>query len=211
MAGNSGPRFADHVYHGGCRSKISEYYDDSSLVSLFASLNPNCMLIILCSNFDGSGVSSFNEFIHELSVDSDTSSLEYSSGEDSDGALPASPSSQSSRLSWASASANSESHWTEWITFILWWLIFPVRILLWVPQYFMILFFKRIQELLQAQEGTNIHLDLVLARSTQAKTMMFPIELLIEDAELLRFVDALTNIQYSLWKASRCCSIILVV
>lgn len=143
MAGNSGPRFVDHVYHGGCISKTSESCDDSSLVSLFASLNPNGMLILLRSNFDGSGVSSFNEFIHELSVDSDTSSLEYSSGEDSDGALPASPSSQSSRLSWASASANSESHWTEWITFILWWLIFPVRILLWVPQYFMILFFKR--------------------------------------------------------------------
>ncbi|VVA95209.1 unnamed protein product [Arabis nemorensis] len=89
------------------------------------------------------GVSSFNEVIHELSVDSDTSSLEYSSEEDSDGALPASPSSHSSRFSWASASANPESHWTEWITFILWWLIFPLRILLWVPQFFMRLFFKR--------------------------------------------------------------------
>ncbi|KAG7590038.1 Alpha/Beta hydrolase fold [Arabidopsis suecica] len=89
------------------------------------------------------GVSSFNEFIHELSVDSDTSSLEYSSGEDSDGPLPPSPSSQSSRLSWASTSASSENHWTEWITFILWWLIFPLRILLWIPQYIMSLFFKR--------------------------------------------------------------------
>ncbi|GFZ12211.1 alpha/beta-Hydrolases superfamily protein [Actinidia rufa] len=48
------------------------------------------------------GVSSFNQFIHELSVDSDTSSsVEYSSGdEDSDGNIhPASPSSQSSRRS----------------------------------------------------------------------------------------------------------------
>ncbi|CAN6938458.1 unnamed protein product [Brassica oleracea] len=90
------------------------------------------------------GVSSFNHFIHELSVDSDTSSLDYSSGEeDSDGPPPASPSSQCSRLSWASVSAKSEGHWSEWITFILWWLILPLRILLWVPQYFLRLFFKR--------------------------------------------------------------------
>ncbi|CAF2199302.1 unnamed protein product [Brassica napus] len=90
------------------------------------------------------GVSSFNHFIHELSVDSDTSSLDYSSGEEeSDGPPPASPSSQCSRLSWASASAKSEGHWSDWITFILWWLILPLRILLWVPQYFLRLFFKR--------------------------------------------------------------------
>ncbi|WZZ06873.1 lipase 1 isoform X1 [Brassica napus] len=90
------------------------------------------------------GVSSFNHFIHELSVDSDTSSLDYSSGEEeSDGPPPASPSSQCSRLSWASASAKSEGHWSDWITFILWWLILPLRILLWVPQFFLRLFFKR--------------------------------------------------------------------
>ena len=90
------------------------------------------------------GVSSFNHFVHELSVDSDTSSSDYSSGDDNDGALPASPSSsQSSRLSWASASANPETHWTEWITFLLWWLIFPFRILIWIPQYFLRLFSKR--------------------------------------------------------------------
>lgn len=76
-------------------------------------------------------------------MDSDTSSLEYSSGEDSDGPMPPSPSSQSSRLSWASTSASSENHWTEWITFILWLLIFPLRILLWIPQYIMSLFLKR--------------------------------------------------------------------
>ncbi|XP_018457806.1 uncharacterized protein LOC108828569 isoform X2 [Raphanus sativus] len=92
------------------------------------------------------GVSSFNHFIHELSADSDTSSLDYSSsGEESDDdgppLLPASPSSSqcSSRLSWA-----SESHWSDWITFILWWLILPLRILLWtIPQYFLRFFFKR--------------------------------------------------------------------
>ncbi|KAA8542681.1 hypothetical protein F0562_023820 [Nyssa sinensis] len=52
------------------------------------------------------GVSSFNQFIHELSVDSDTSSsMDYSSGEeDTDGGIhPASPLSQSSRVSRASS------------------------------------------------------------------------------------------------------------
>ncbi|XP_022923984.1 lipase member N isoform X2 [Cucurbita moschata] len=50
------------------------------------------------------GVSSFNQFIHELSVDSDDSSLDYSSGEE-DGIgneYPATPSSQSSRGSRSS-------------------------------------------------------------------------------------------------------------
>ncbi|KFK44004.1 hypothetical protein AALP_AA1G202300 [Arabis alpina] len=83
------------------------------------------------------GVSSFNQFIHELSVDSDTSSLEYSSGEDSDDGMstPPSPSSPSSLRSWASLPANYESHWTDWITVLVWWVLLPVRILLWVPLY----------------------------------------------------------------------------
>lgn len=88
-------------------------------------------------------------------MDSDTSSLEYSSGEDSDGALPASPSSHSSRFSWASTSANPESHWTEWITLVLWWLIFPLRILLWIPQYFMRLFFKRSSRISMSPRRTS--------------------------------------------------------
>ncbi|KAF5445383.1 hypothetical protein F2P56_034434 [Juglans regia] len=65
------------------------------------------------------GVSSFNQLIHELSVDSDTSSVDYSSAEeDSDlNIYPASPSSQSSRASGATTftkgskvPAISESH-----------------------------------------------------------------------------------------------------
>ncbi|KAF2588913.1 hypothetical protein F2Q70_00040185 [Brassica cretica] len=69
-----------------------------------------------------SGVSSFNRFIHELSLDSDTSSLEYSSleddeEEDSDGiSTPPSPLSQTSLRSWASLPEYYESHWTDWIT-----------------------------------------------------------------------------------------------
>ncbi|KAL0651566.1 hypothetical protein Bca4012_094257 [Brassica carinata] len=68
------------------------------------------------------GVSSFNRFIHELSLDSDTSILEYSSleddeEEDSDGiSTPPSPLSQTSLRSWASLPEYYESHWTDWIT-----------------------------------------------------------------------------------------------
>ncbi|KAG8654313.1 hypothetical protein MANES_05G138900v8 [Manihot esculenta] len=50
------------------------------------------------------GVSSFNKFIHELSVDSDTSSEDYSSAEeDIDGLCPASPLSQNSQFSHANS------------------------------------------------------------------------------------------------------------
>lgn len=65
-----------------------------------------------------SGVSSFNHFIHELSVDSDVSSLEYSSAEDSDDGYeeyPESPSSQSSRASRAN------------------WILVPIHLLLGIP------------------------------------------------------------------------------
>ncbi|KAG2259504.1 hypothetical protein Bca52824_078798 [Brassica carinata] len=88
------------------------------------------------------GVSSFNHFIHELSVDSDASSLDYSSGEDSDDAMstPPSPLSQTSLRSWATLPANYESHWTEWITLILWWVLLPSRIFLWVPLHLLGLF-----------------------------------------------------------------------
>ncbi|CAL0312456.1 unnamed protein product [Lupinus luteus] len=59
------------------------------------------------------GVSSFNQFIHELSVDSDTSSLEYSSGEEDIYGCE-SPQSQSSRASRASFS-NYDRHHMDWI------------------------------------------------------------------------------------------------
>ncbi|XP_057474174.1 uncharacterized protein LOC130762511 [Actinidia eriantha] len=84
------------------------------------------------------GVSSFNQFIHELSVDSDTSSsVEYSSGdEDSDGNMhPASPSSQSSRFSRASSYSKFDRRWTHWIRYIFSWMLFPVKFLLGFPLY----------------------------------------------------------------------------
>ncbi|CAN7058767.1 unnamed protein product, partial [Brassica oleracea var. botrytis] len=95
------------------------------------------------------GVSSFNRFIHELSLDSDTSSLEYSSleddeEEDSDGiSTPPSPLSQTSLRSWASLPEYYERHWTDWITFIVWLVLVPVRILLWVPFYLLRLFCRQ--------------------------------------------------------------------
>ncbi|KAK2647822.1 hypothetical protein Ddye_015311 [Dipteronia dyeriana] len=80
------------------------------------------------------GVSSFNQFVHELPVDSDTSSVDYSSGEeDFDGIHPSTPSSQSSRVSRASTFANYEKHQTGWITCILCWVLFPAKFLLGLP------------------------------------------------------------------------------
>ncbi|KAE9613931.1 putative triacylglycerol lipase [Lupinus albus] len=77
------------------------------------------------------GVSSFNQFIHELSVDSDTSSLEYSSGEEVIDEYE-SPQSQSSRASRASFS-NYERHHMDWIQYILLWILVPVKFLLFIP------------------------------------------------------------------------------
>ncbi|CBI15422.3 unnamed protein product, partial [Vitis vinifera] len=83
----------------------------------------------------GNGVSSFNQFIHELSVDSDTSSsADHSSGEeDNDGAYPPSPLSQSSRLSRASSYTKDDKIWTCWIIWIFSWILFPVKFLLGIP------------------------------------------------------------------------------
>ncbi|GLT50420.1 hypothetical protein SLA2020_239070 [Shorea laevis] len=81
------------------------------------------------------GASSFNQFIHELSVDSDTSSVDYSSGEedDHDGIYPLSPTSQSSRASRTSTQGNCSWHWTDWIEYIFSWILLPAKFLLWVP------------------------------------------------------------------------------
>ncbi|KAL2461652.1 alpha/beta-Hydrolases superfamily protein [Abeliophyllum distichum] len=85
------------------------------------------------------GVSSFNQFIHELSVDSDTSSSVDNSSEeeDSDDDIhPGSPLSQSSRLSRGSSFTNHNRSWILWIRCILSWLLFPVKLLLGIPLYF---------------------------------------------------------------------------
>lgn len=86
---------------------------------------------------DCSGVSSFNQFIHELSVDSDTSSsIDYSSdGEDSD-IYPGSPLSQSSRVSRESNYTKLNRSFVYWIRLIISWILFPVKFLIGIPLYF---------------------------------------------------------------------------
>lgn len=124
----------DLDYHAGCLSIYINLFEPFFLYALIILMQ--CLLT--CS-----GVSSFNRFIHELSLDSDTSSLEYSSLEDeeeleeeSDGiSTPPSPLSQTSLRSWASLPEYYESHWTDWITFMVWLVLLPARILLWVPFY----------------------------------------------------------------------------
>ncbi|KHN20710.1 Gastric triacylglycerol lipase [Glycine soja] len=80
------------------------------------------------------GVSSFNQFIHELSVDSDNSSPEYSSGEEDTDRYsdrfdcPPSPASQSSRTF-----AKYSRHQMDWIQYIILLIWFPVKLLLWIP------------------------------------------------------------------------------
>ncbi|XP_052175564.1 uncharacterized protein LOC127790253 isoform X2 [Diospyros lotus] len=83
------------------------------------------------------GVSSFNQFIHELSVDSDTSSsLDYSSGEDSDGNThPASPLSHSSRVSRANSFTKPDRRRTHWIGWMFSWILVPINFLLGIPLY----------------------------------------------------------------------------
>lgn len=89
-----------------------------------------------------SGVSSFNHFIHELSVDSDSdgSGIDYAYGEeDSDEDIcPASPSSQSSRVSRSSSIPKHERQWAGWmwikfLPFLFFWILFPARFLLGLP------------------------------------------------------------------------------
>lgn len=86
---------------------------------------------------DDSGVSSFNRFVHELSVDSEPSSMDCSSGEeeDIDGITPASPSSNCSRVSRASSFTKYERHRTGWIISILSWILFPAKFLFGIPFY----------------------------------------------------------------------------
>lgn len=84
--------------------------------------------------FFSSGVSSFNEFIHELSVDSDNSSPDYSSeDEDNDRyEYPSSPLSHSSRVSEASFTKYSRNQ-MDWIQYIFLWILLPVKLLLAIP------------------------------------------------------------------------------
>ncbi|MFS7972272.1 putative triacylglycerol lipase [Helianthus anomalus] len=98
------------------------------------------------------GVSSFNQFVHELSMDSDSaSSVDYSSGEDvdyddddEDGDIsPASPSSQGSRFSRASSYTKRRKNWAHLVFSMFVWLLLPARLILGIPFYLYSIFFGR--------------------------------------------------------------------
>ncbi|CAL0322210.1 unnamed protein product [Lupinus luteus] len=78
------------------------------------------------------GVSSFNQFIHELSVDSDTSTPEYLSEEEGSDRYecPPSPASHTSR---ASGVTMYTRHRMYWVKYILLWILFPVIYLMGIP------------------------------------------------------------------------------
>lgn len=82
------------------------------------------------------GVSSFNEFIHELSMDSDTSSSEeYLSGEEDidDDMLPPSPMSYSSRISRASSFRRYDRSVFRVIKYLFSWIFWTVTLFLCMP------------------------------------------------------------------------------
>ncbi|KAF5201630.1 Lipase member k [Thalictrum thalictroides] len=84
------------------------------------------------------GVSSFNEFIHELSVDSDVSSIEYSSDEEfyDEDSTPSTPQSQDSRASSASRArsfSKHDRHQTRWIRLLFAWILWPLTFILGIP------------------------------------------------------------------------------
>ncbi|XP_052167179.1 uncharacterized protein LOC127784037 [Oryza glaberrima] len=79
-----------------------------------------------------SGVSSFNEFIHELSVDSDGESVTDSipgDDENEDFICPSSPLSQSSRLSHTSSFSRRDRRLRRPIRYAISWILWPVRFL----------------------------------------------------------------------------------
>ncbi|GAU41537.1 hypothetical protein TSUD_140680 [Trifolium subterraneum] len=79
------------------------------------------------------GASSFNQFIHELSVDSDNSSVEYSSsGEEDSDRCECPPSPYSSRASEA-AYTKFNRHQMNWIQYILLWIVLPIKFMLRIP------------------------------------------------------------------------------
>lgn len=70
-------------------------------------------------------------------MDSDTSSLDYSSAEeDGDPNLYlSSPSSQGSGVSGASTFSKYDTHWMGWIRCIFFWILLPAKWLLGIPVY----------------------------------------------------------------------------
>ncbi|CDO98462.1 unnamed protein product [Coffea canephora] len=74
------------------------------------------------------GASSFNQFIHNLSMDSDTtSSLDNSSDEEYYEDIPGSPLSQSSRTSRASSFRKHDRHQMTWIRCLFMYFLLPLK------------------------------------------------------------------------------------
>lgn len=79
-------------------------------------------------------------------MDSDVSSVDYSSGDEyaEDDVYPASPMSYSSRVSRGSTSARNSASQTGWIAYLLSWILFPLRLLIAIPfRVFQLLFVRR--------------------------------------------------------------------
>ncbi|KAL6584246.1 hypothetical protein OROMI_003535 [Orobanche minor] len=87
-------------------------------------------------NYITVGVSSFNQFIHELSIGSDTSiSVDYSSDGEHSSIYPGSPLSQSSRVSMESNFIKLIRTWIYWIRCIISWILLPVEFVVGIPLY----------------------------------------------------------------------------
>ncbi|KAJ0834134.1 putative triacylglycerol lipase [Helianthus annuus] len=150
-------------------------------------------------------VSSFNQFVHELAMDSDSaSSVDYSSGEevdddgndddDDDYTSPSSPTSQSSQLSRASSYNKHEKNQTQWIFSIFLWLLLPARLTLGMPFYLYSIFLGRALKGTANTHGrfrtSHVHavrksLDHVVERTTDRRRgviedMHFGMEIFIE-------------------------------
>ncbi|KAL5722220.1 hypothetical protein ACHQM5_005766 [Ranunculus cassubicifolius] len=81
------------------------------------------------------GVSSFNEFIHELSVDSDTSSIECTSDDEyyDEDSSPSTPQSHDSHILRANSFSRYDRNQTRWIRYIFFWILWPVRFFWGIP------------------------------------------------------------------------------
>uniref|UniRef100_UPI001CB939F3 gastric triacylglycerol lipase-like n=1 Tax=Erigeron canadensis TaxID=72917 RepID=UPI001CB939F3 len=99
--------------------------------------------------FLGSGVSSFNSFVHDLSVNYDsTSGLEYSSGDDIDDydnayICPATPITPAFRFTRAPSFKLERNRRRHWIISIIMFLLLPARIILGIPFYILKKIFDR--------------------------------------------------------------------
>jgi hypothetical protein len=112
-------------------------------------------LTILLLSLKNSGVSSFNEFIHELSFDASDaeSSSEYSTyGEEEygDPLAPSSPLSTSSRISRTSSFSKYDRRLVRFVRYVLSWMLWPITLLLWSPLVLLQLFRER-----QGRSGTS--------------------------------------------------------